>query len=226
MALARKAARGAGYSWSMADEAAFATSWLCRNGVDGTSLIATHLKIAHELGADSIKLQSLQLPWTGSSDGLCALSAGASISDLATSIQSDEMQLQQIIGAALLLPYVALASQRVQHDSSSSAHRVCTTRVKCEHFDATLHATPTSSWLSEIEHHHIQTEQGYTDVFVNFNLQSNPVADTQSRLHTAVHRANIAAETLADLERFAAKTYAPATSASRQGAGAGETDND
>jgi len=231
-ALARKAARGAGYSWSMADEAAFATGWLCRQGLDGAALLANHLKIANDLGTTTIKLRSLNWPWTGHADGLCALSAGASISDLAASMSTDNthVEFRQVISATLLLPYFGLTSQHSQQNTRSSADPGITTNVSCDHFDAKIITTPTNSWLHKIDYLHTQPHSRCTDVHVEFTLhtKSSPMSQTQAQVKapTLKHRTIISAETLADLNRFAENTYAPATEVSRQGAGAGETDND
>ena len=227
-ALAKKAARGAGYSWSMADEAAFATSWLCRNGVDGTTVVSNHLKLANELGTGSIQLQSLNWPLTGQSNGLCALSSGASISDLAGSFaeskQASQIELKQVISAALLLPYFALASQHLQSKQPSSTANACATYVRCKHFEATLLATTDENWLSQIDYHQALTQGRCTNVYADFNPHSEALlaADSRPRLH----RTNMSLDALAVLNQFAEKTYAPATDASRQGAGAGQTDND
>ena len=45
-ATAKRAARGAGYSWGLAEEASKATRWLCTQGLDGAA------ELAHVLGAD------------------------------------------------------------------------------------------------------------------------------------------------------------------------------
>lgn len=230
----------------MADEAAYATSWLCRNDIDGATVLANHLNIANALGVDSIKLHSLNWPWTGGSNGLCALSAGASISDLATSLEATQFEMQQVISAALVLPYFALVSQYMQPSPSSSTDSIgtpsCITNVRCEHFDAKIIATPTKSWLSKIDYRQAlaqtQPHSRFTDVQVEFglltslplNAQAQARSDAQTRAQLQApppkHRTIISTEALTDLNRFAQNTYAPATDASRQGAGPGETDND
>ena len=42
-ATAKKAARGAGHSWGMAEEAARAARWLCAHGIDGVAGLARAL---------------------------------------------------------------------------------------------------------------------------------------------------------------------------------------
>ena len=39
-ATAKKATRGAGYPWGLAEEAAKATRWLCAQGLDGVAILA------------------------------------------------------------------------------------------------------------------------------------------------------------------------------------------
>jgi hypothetical protein len=45
-ALCLKAARGAGMSWGLAEEAGFAASWLTARGIDGPRHLLTHLTAA------------------------------------------------------------------------------------------------------------------------------------------------------------------------------------
>jgi len=99
----------------------------------------------------------------------------------------------------------------------------CTSHIRCEHFDAILVATPTKSWLSQLNHHGSDARGAAADVTIEFNPQIKPPFDNQPTLN---HRTLIPADALVTLNQFAEYTYAPATDASRQGAGAGETDND
>ena len=42
--LARRATRGAGYDWGLAEEATFAAGWLCDYGVDGADVLSRYLR--------------------------------------------------------------------------------------------------------------------------------------------------------------------------------------
>lgn len=208
----------------MADEAGYAIAWLCRNGIDGASVVANHLRIASDVGASTIKLQSLVQPWTGGAPGLCALSAGASLSDLASSEHDKPVALQQVISATLLLPYFALVNQHLLSRANSPAETVSTTTVRCKQFNATLVATASASWLFDLVEYPDGSEHQCVDVIAEYASAANPSINNATR--PVQHRTEISIKALEVLHRFAANTYAPATKSSRQGAGAGETDND
>ncbi|MDQ2094440.1 DUF3726 domain-containing protein [Rhodalgimonas zhirmunskyi] len=90
-ALARKAARGGGYSWGMAEEAGFAVRWLCAHGLDGCGALALLL----DSGA-----------------GACPLAAGTGFADdVARFAQAAE--LGELNAPLLLLPFVAQAAGRL-----------------------------------------------------------------------------------------------------------------
>ncbi len=228
-ALARKAARGAGYSWSMADEAAFATAWLCRNGLNGAVLLAEHLNLTHEHGIQESKLQSLELPWRGGPVGLCALSAGATLSDLAQCEHQQSETLNQIITPELLLPFLAYVSQRAQKKLNDDS--LCIkTLIVCERFEAHIHCMNGVAGLNKFSATSATTaaSSGKRSQFCDLNYQYQFTSHTPQKVRevSVSHRINIPANELESLNRFAANTYAPATEASRQGAGAGNTDND
>jgi len=223
-ALARKAARGAGYSWSMADEAAFAVAWLCRNDMNGTAILASHLQYTHEHSAKSLQLRSLNTPWHGSDHGLCPLSAGASFSDLGDAIDIGEHRVANLLSPALLLPFLASAAQSVTRKSTQDSHTLSKTKVVSPHFTAQLVATPRQTWLTDCSTSESATTPLVSDLSFQFYME------TDSSLATVrsapCHRTSISAEVMEVLNGFAAYTYAPATDESRQGAGAGNTDND
>ena len=53
-ATAKRAARGAGYSWGLAEEASKATRWLCAKGIDGSAVLAGLLEVLQFLTPDRI----------------------------------------------------------------------------------------------------------------------------------------------------------------------------
>ena len=94
-AQAKKAARGAGYSWGMAEEAGKATRWLCAQGVDGVATLAALL-------TDAPNAES------------CALRQGARLSDRAMLERSDSRALHRITQPILLMPFVASMARQKQ----------------------------------------------------------------------------------------------------------------
>ncbi len=235
-ALARKATKGAGYDWSMADEAAFATAWLCRQGLDGATILAQHLSYAHERDIATLRLRSLHQPWRASESGLCALSAGATLSDLAHDTDTRQGELEQLITPALLLPFIAYAMERLHRGGSGSMMRMGRAALRYTGFEAELRSYSGATWL-----HRCSLAQGASsmkasqppicaDVRYRIEAQMSEQADASATPHVApisrTHRTHITADAWATLNQFAALTYAPATDASRRGAGAGTTDND
>jgi len=230
-ATARKAAKGAGFSWSMADEVAFAVSWLCRQGMDGTEALAAHLAIIDNHGADNMKLTSLNTPWRGGEHGLCSVSSGAALSDLANELANKSPsisgELLEVISPVLLIPFVAYASHQItKHGASvtnAAPELTCHAQITCNLFSARVVANSHTSWLHEV--HLASTD---TSSPVNIAYQINKVNPREMDVQPPAiqHRVDVKPETLDKLNHYAARTYAPATDASRDGAGAGTSDND
>ena len=140
------------------------------------------------------------------------------MSDMANSIESNDLELLQVISPTLTLPYLALAAQYKQ---SVTQHSNCLTRITCDHYDAMLITTPSKGWLSEFNSYITPKSNRCTDIRITFeSLENSP------RPQKSHYRTTISTESLAELMQFAEMTYAPATETSRLGAGAGENDND
>lgn len=92
-ALARKAARGAGQEWGMADEAAMAARWLCTAGLDGVGALARAL--------------------TRPPDARCPLAEGAAMSDSVLDWAGAGRRIENVAVPVLLLPFAAMAAQRL-----------------------------------------------------------------------------------------------------------------
>jgi len=92
-AMAKRATRGAGYEWGLAEEAAKATRWLCAQGLDGANILAGVLG-------------------SGERDSTCPLSAGAGLSDRATLLSATPSTLNGVTNTAMLLPFAALAARQ------------------------------------------------------------------------------------------------------------------
>lgn len=93
-AQARKAARGAGYSWGMAEEAGRAARWLCAQGLDGCGLLLAALRRADTGGP-----------------GACPLAAGVMLSDGAAALSTASLAYRSVVAPALILPFAAGAAQ-------------------------------------------------------------------------------------------------------------------
>ena len=194
-ALARKAARGAGFSWGMAEEAGRALRWLCARGLPGGAALAG----------------LLASPAAGGP--ACPLTLGATFvdrSELARAAGTAEMETHlTVVHPLLFLPFAASVAARgpfaLQVDWPDARVFLAGTEVRMARKDVLATADRSKVACREIP------EAGA--------MQGTPLAPG--------HRADVAPEALAMLERLSARTYAPATPESRlAGAGAGLTDND
>jgi len=196
-ATAKKAARGAGYSWGLAEEAGKATRWLCAQGLDGCAALAALLQ---EPRPETPTCDGVV--WSGPG-ALCSLITGATLSDCAADLANGPIRLVEVAQPQLLLPFAAGAAR----------HLGTVLTLSCD----TLTACTDGAGLDLAT---IPAPPGTSDVTVSIGGAMAEARAIQSR----------ATPDPADWETltgFAARTYAPATDASRRlGAGAGLSDND
>lgn len=93
-ALAKKAARGAGSDWGVAEEAAVATRWLCENGVDGASILSLALSKPVE--------------------AISPLEIGATIADHAADLLTGSFEAETVYAPLILLPFAAMAARQIK----------------------------------------------------------------------------------------------------------------
>ncbi len=198
----KKATRGAGYSWGLAEEAAKATRFLCRNSCDGVAALATVLRETDGKNLTDLTPQSTDDDWRGA-PVLCPLIAGASVADHAFLLPTKPLILNDVICPELLLPFVALAASQLEQNVALTCGEIhCVTDGKSLSLNGDL---PDRASM------------------VSIQLESAPCSNT----NPTADRAHPAPETWAALLTLAHRTYAPATAESREkGAGAGLTDND
>jgi hypothetical protein len=203
-ATAKRAARGAGLSWGMAEEASKATRWLCAQGIDGAAVLAAVLEQTEGKPASDMRPQSLSGEWQAEGGRLCPLLAGASLSDCAAGLADARITLQTVSHPAMLLPFAAAIAGQ-------------------------LGQTVTLEW----EGCAAVTDGRAVSIAGDALLDAKAAGASASlggTLGTPMPQATRAAPDAAaweSLNRFAHRTFAPATEASRlAGAGAGLSDND
>ena len=205
-AMAKKATRGCGYSWGMAEEAGFATRWLSAHCLDGVKALALALEQADGADLEQMKPTGLQDPWQAESGSLCALMAGASIADSPKLWAANGLRLQAVNVPLLVLPFVAQAAQRL--GAVVTVHWEGVSAV-FENDAVSLKTANSNSLFTPV-----------TEMTVNTGGQIGAPLSNQSR-------ATPRPEDWRFLSGLAARTYAPATEDSRRkGAGAGLADND
>ncbi|MEO1551886.1 MAG: DUF3726 domain-containing protein [Pseudomonadota bacterium] len=195
-ALAKKAARGAGLSWGLAEEAGFATRWLCARHVDGCGVLAGLLSAQD--GVERLAVQpDLDRPdWAARAGAMCPLQAGACLADHAPVTGLGPTRLGPVSQPLLLAPFLAQIAQHLGRPLALSAQggAFCTDGDGLE----IERALPAQA----------------QDVRLACRMQ--PLAP-QPR----AQRADPCPRDWETLDRFAHRTYAPATEQSRRkGAGA------
>ena len=192
-AMARKATRGAGYGWGLADEAGLAVRWLCAMGCDGCGALARVLdqvdRLARPVSGDR--------GWIAEAGVLCPLQTGTALSDHALMLQQDTVRVGRVLEPVLILPFLASASRRLRQPLVLRASGVM--------------AVTDATGLS------LDAEMPGEAADLAVCLGTMPQA-----LRSPATRAAPQMSDWAMLERLAHRTYAPATEESRaRGAGAG-----
>jgi len=207
-ALARKAARGAGLSWGLAEEAGKATRWLCSAGLPGPAALAGLLTQNDGTDYGQLCPTNTDGPWQARGGMLCPLSAGAALCDRADDLAAGSaVILRNVAYPLLLVPFVAVASEMSGSTLTLRWGDVVTIHRGEE---AWLGATSTALAAPLAEEAHVE-------------CASVPTGQPLQRLY----RGAMDAQTSDILGKFAHRTYAPDTPESRMaGAGAGTSDND
>ncbi len=203
--LARKAARGAGFDWGMAEEAGKAVRWLASLGLPGPEALDAFLAAYDRTPHAQMRPVDVTAPvWTAAGGAVCPISAGVALCDIAQDAGlPSEIQIPDCAYPLLLAPFVSAASEDGGH--------------------ALLLAWEGGEFAcaSEIRR---QTPAPMTPMGRAFIRQGTapglPVPGCQLRYE-------LDAEPAARLTELARRTHAPDTDASRiSGAGAGLNDND
>jgi len=199
-ATAKRAARGAGYSWGVAEEAAKGTRWLCVNGFDGPATLVRLLDLQLALSADHTPNIN-ESAWSG--DGvLCPLVTGAYLSDCAGQLAKAPIKIQSISVPLLLLPYAGMVARALNscvRISMDDLEAVTDGKELCAPGAVPLQADDVTIRLG-----------GVLAMPRSQHARATPDKAAWSKLNDYAHR-----------------TYAPATDQSRLlGAGAGLSDND
>ena len=108
--LARRATRGAGYDWGLAEEATFAAGWLCDYGVDGADVLSRYYRRVDGQEVASRAVRAWPDSWEGDAFGnlpLCPLCLGAALSDFGLPSGVEKVVISKVYAPVLLLPFIA-----------------------------------------------------------------------------------------------------------------------
>lgn len=198
---AKKATRGAGYPWGLAEEAAFATRWLSAQGLDGCAILSGFLQAGFAQNLPQHTPTSLGQDWRAP-DALCPILTGAAISDRAARLAVQPITLHNVAHPMLLLPFVARAATLLQRPLSLQCGALTIAAAGA----ALGRAAPLPALAATL---------------------TISLGGTISERRSTTLRARPDPEAWQALMALAQLTYAPATDASRRlGAGTGQTDND
>ena len=200
-ATAKRATRGAGYSWGLAEDAGKAVRWLCARGIDGGAALSGVLELGLARSPGDHRPENTSGPWRAAS-ALCPLVAGVTLADRVEALRHSPVEMQELAQPLLILPFAAIAARRLDG----------TLNLSCQSWSAVTDGVDLSMNGNAGAHtDHLRIEMG-------------GVLTTKQPFHT---RAAPDPAHWAVLNRFAHRTYAPATEESRRlGAGTQASDND
>lgn len=206
-AMGLKAARGAGYSWGLAEEAGRAARWLAAYRLCGPEALSALLAAVHgDPTAHAPKREAGR--WFATGGRLCPIALGASLSDRAEAIAAGEaVQAEAVLYPLLLLPFLSRAARDLH----------CCFQLQGDGFRllAIAEGPSCSDWQRLGDCH--QSDLTLTRA----SARAEDVRQHGWRGYP------IAAAVWQDLGQWAHRTYVPASEASRlAGAGAGRSDND
>ena len=203
----RKAARARGLDWGIAEEAGKAGRWLAAFKLPGPELLLEHLL---QLGAEDYARWIPDCtvdPWQAPGGLLCPIITGAALAD--RSAQMLDGTVFRLGATAFPLLLAATVGQ-----AARCHRRVFTTswaglRVSCFENGLTIDGNADDLQLTRVD-------------AVSCQLDDLP----QPQQLPSTFAYDIDADVFKRIDQLAFETYAPATAASRAGAGAGLTDND
>ena len=204
----RKATRGAGYSWGLAEEAGKAVRWLSARGLPGPQALAGLLS-DHD-GKDYAQIKPLHTEscLVAAAGTLCPIITGALLSDQALEYaKASSLSCGAVAWPLLLLPFLARLAE------------IADIQLETSWSDLEIRLGPKGISMSGPEPTYLtaRTEQ----------LIIHSAAHAHALRRVSICNCAVPAPTWQILDKYAARTYAPATEASRlTGAGADTHDLD
>jgi len=207
----RRAARGAGMSWGLAEEAGKASRWLAERGLPGVELLVRLLTANDGRSYSSMAPVIANGRWQAGEGALCPVCTGAALSDrIDVLARGEEICLSALAYPLLLAPFL---DHSWRFDDASYELRWPNVRASVFADGVTLECEKQSAHLSE--------RVDEVKVSVGAHRKGGPTHHPRTggvMTPLSVWRA---------MDALAKRTYVPATEESRaRGAGAGRTDND
>lgn len=209
--LCMKAARGAGMSWGMAEEAGFSAAWLVMRGIDGPGHLCAHLEQVQGREWAEICPNVNPGDWRAANgQTLCPIILGATLCDFATlpdgPVAGCSIALGKVAHPILVLPFLATIAKKtgVLLTLSWPEGEVCIGQ------DPDWLRGASGALGGQVAELTLAAKSGV----------ATPLPADQ------MPRASTDADTIAKLNAFAMRTTVPASEQSRAGAGSTLSDND
>ena len=210
-AYGRRAARGAGMTWGLAEEAGKAARWLSERKLPGVELLVSLLKANDGRAYETMAPVVSDDVWKSPTGPLCPICTGAALSDR-SELLSDGCKIcfETVSFPLLLAPFLDNARMA---DGASCELRWTNVRLCVIENGLALACDGPPAYLSERA----------DEVWLSVSGRANSEPTHQPRSGGVEIQDDIWRE----LNLLAKRTYVPATEESRaRGAGAGRTDND
>jgi len=203
----RKAARAIQLDWGICEEAGKAARWLAAFGLPGPELLLGHLQqIKNKNYADFIP-ECSQSPWQSPAHIMCPVVAGAALADRsAKMLEGTQFELLHVAYPLLL---AATVGQAARCHKTVFTVRWSDVSVSCFESGISIDGNRDNLFLERVD---------------SVICQQNEGASPQQLPLTTAY--SVDDESWKQIDALALQTYAPATEGSRDGAGAGLTDND
>lgn len=202
----RKAARGAGLAWGLAEEAGKAARWLTSFELPGPRVLAKLLMLNDGKPYETLRPTSIDGIWNASAGELCPLIAGVMLSDIAADIATGHrVEMAAVTFPILLIPFLGQTAEQL-----GIALQVSWSDVRVVCLPGGISISGNVSALEAHDARHLVCAGGAL-------VDATDRPSAKSRV--------VDASTWAALEHFARRTYVPASEASRSGAGSTLTDN-
>jgi hypothetical protein len=207
-ALSRKAARGAGMSWGLAEEAGKSTRKLLEAGINAPQLLADLLESNDNIAYASLSPMDFGEHWAASGRALCPIAAGACLCDYVDAIKSGgPVVLKQTAYPVFLVPFAL----------GAATSNGCTLKLSWDGIEVYASANGIS----------FSGDLKYLQASLAAHIECCVVESSNGTAAGKANRADVSPEIATRLNALAHRTYAPSTEASRiSGAGAGLSDND
>lgn len=203
----RKAARACGLEWGIAEEAGKAARWLAAFDLPGPETMLNHLRLIAGEEYRAYTPNCERQPWQASGGILCPIITGAALADRSASmLEGNTIELGRTAWPLLL---AATLGQAARYHQTAFTSCWAGVRVDCFGNGISISGERESLLLPEVP---------------KVCCCSEEISGPQQKASTLAYE--IDEEIFREIDALAFKTYAPATEASRAGAGAGLTDND